>query len=157
MQLIEAQDYHFERLMNGEPFDALSIAEGGIETPDTLLMLRNLAQSVRCLFDPAAWVLVEDHMIVGLCSLLKAPTQRGEIAIGYGIAQSCRRQGHATAAVGNVLAWARQHPEISAVVAETATSNRPSQRVLEHNGFLQIGQRQDEEDGELFCWRVSVR
>ena len=39
------------------------------------------------------------------------------------------------------------------VNAETSIDNIASQRVLERNGFARVGERVDEEDGPLYCWR----
>ena len=41
---------------------------------------------------------------------------------------------------------------VAALRAETAINNPPSQRVLEHNGFRQVGARHDPEDGDLILW-----
>ncbi len=42
-------------------------------------------------------------------------------------------------------------------MAETRTDNIASQRVLECNGFTRTGERLDEEDGVLLCWRVEMQ
>ena len=73
--------------------------------------------------------------------------------IGYGTAPGEEGRGAATAAVAGMVDWAAGEPAISAVAAETAVANRASQRVLERNGFRVIGERADEEDGSLLCWR----
>jgi putative acetyltransferase len=56
--------------------------------------------------------------------------------------------------------WACADPRVTAVTAETSVHNHPSQRVLEHNGFLKVGERLDPEDGKLICWKrltVEIR
>jgi RimJ/RimL family protein N-acetyltransferase len=45
---------------------------------------------------------------------------------------------------------------VTALTAETSTSNEPSQRVLVRNGFVQVGERIDDEDGRLICWRCPA-
>jgi RimJ/RimL family protein N-acetyltransferase len=154
--LIEADDLHFANLVAGVPLEVGSLANGGLESPDVLAMLRLLAHSVRQQFRPAAWLIVERGEVVGLCSILNVPTPEGVVRIGYGIAASCRNQGVARRAIAEILRWARSEPRVKTVSAETSVQNIASQRVLERNGFLPVGKRTDEEDGELICWEASV-
>jgi DNA-directed RNA polymerase beta subunit len=46
---------------------------------------------------------------------------------------------------------------VTALTAETSTSNEPSQRVLARNGFVQVGERVDDEDGQLICGSTLPR
>jgi RimJ/RimL family protein N-acetyltransferase len=118
-------------------------------------MLRELANHIRPQFAPAAWLIVENEEIVGLCSLTRVPSD-GVIDIGYGIAPSRQGRGHAKDAVAAIVEWARAEPRVTAVTAETSVQNLPSQRVLERNGFLRVGERTDTEDGDLICWKVAA-
>jgi RimJ/RimL family protein N-acetyltransferase len=154
--LIAATDDDFASLLDESPRRGLAPPPGGLETPPVLLMLRALARTVRAEFSPAAWLIVEDDEIVGLCSLKHAPDADGAVEIGYGVAASRRGRGLAQRAVAEVLAWARSDFRIRAVTAETSVDNGPSQRVLERNGFARVGERTDSEDGNLVCWRASV-
>lgn len=120
-------------------------------------MLRNLANSVRQGFKPAAWFIVDDNEIVGLCSLLNAPTVTGSVAIGYGIAPMYRGKGIGKRAIAALADWGRHDPQITSINAETATSNEPSQRILMRNDFIKVGERHDPEDGALICWRLDTR
>jgi RimJ/RimL family protein N-acetyltransferase len=154
--LIEADDFHFANLVAGTPLEVASLADGGLDAPDVLEMLRSLAHSVRQQFSPAAWLIVERGEVVGLCSLMNVPTADGVVQIGYGIAASRRNQGAAQRAIAEILCWARSEPRIKAVEAETSVHNIASQRVLERNGFVPVGKRTDVADGELICWQASV-
>ena len=60
--------------------------------------------------------------------------------IGYGILDQFQGQGYATEAVRLALQWAFQHPQITAVEAETDPDNAASQRVLEKCGFHANGE-----------------
>ena len=126
-----------------------------LESAEVLEMLRGLANSIRPTFAPASWLIVEGGEIVGLCSVIKLPTDAA-IDIGYGIAPSCRGRGAASRAVGALLDWARSVERVLAVRAETWVDNPASQRVLERNGFARTGRRLDPEDGELICWSALV-
>ncbi len=154
--LIEATDAHFAALLAGESPDGLAVAEGGVEAPEVLAMLRALSSEVGESFHPNAWMIVEDGEVVGLTSLVRPPYVGDTVMIGYGVAASRRRRGIARRAVANLLAWARSDHRVTTVTAETSIHNAPSQRVLEANGFARTGEREDEEDGPLFCWSVGV-
>ena len=154
--ILVAEDGDFEALAKGDLVRGRPVAEGGIAPPPVMDMLRGLAARVRPVCDPAAWWIIENDEIVGLCSIVAVPTQAAVIDIGYGVADSRKGQGAATRAVGEVLAWARENPGLRTVTAETSVTNPASQKVLERNGFARIGSRVDDEDGDLICWSVSV-
>jgi RimJ/RimL family protein N-acetyltransferase len=154
--LIEATDAHFAALISGESPDGLAVAEGGVEGPEVLAMLRGLSAEVGESFEPNAWLIVEDGEVVGLTSLVRTPYVGDTVMIGYGVAASRRQRGIARRAVADVLAWARADHRVTTVTAETTIDNGPSQRVLEANGFRRSGEREDEEDGPLVCWSVGV-
>lgn len=63
----------------------------------------------------------------------------GTVEIGYGISEEFQRQGYATEAVRETVAWALRDPEVSAVEAETEETNAASLRVLEKCGFVPNG------------------
>jgi len=75
--------------------------------------------------------------------------------IGYGIADSRQGRGHATAAVAALLPIVRARG-FDSLTAETGVGNRPSQLVLERNGFLRTGERTDPEDGDLYLWTIGL-
>lgn len=154
--LIEATDAHFAALIAGRAPDGLTVAEGGVETPEVLAMLRALSAEVGESFQPNAWLIVEDGEVAGLTSLVRTPYVGDTVMVGYGVAASRRGRGIARRAVAELLAWARSDWRVATVTAETAIHNTVSQRVLEANGFTRTGQRTDEEDGELVCWSVGV-
>lgn len=154
--LIEATDAHFADLIAGRAPDGLPVAEGGIETPQMLAMLRGLSAQVGESFQPNAWLIVEAGEVVGLCSLVRTPYVGETVMIGYGVAASRRRRGIAGRAVAELLTWARSDHRVATVTAETSIHNVPSQRVLEANGFTRVGEREDEEDGPVLRWSVGV-
>jgi RimJ/RimL family protein N-acetyltransferase len=151
-RLIEASDADFVALLAGQSPGTHPVAEGGIESNEVLQMLQNLASAVRQDFSPAAWLIIDDGNIVGMCSLLSAPTVDGSVSIGYGIAPAYRGKGIGKRAIAELVGWAKTRPEIRAITAETAIANGPSQGILIQNGFAKAGDRVDAEDGTLFCW-----
>ncbi|MBM6583877.1 GNAT family N-acetyltransferase [Microvirga sp. BT689] len=155
--LIGAEDTDFATLLDGKAPRGLQLPDSEIAPRAALRMLRELAARIRPQFAPAAWWIVESGELVGLCSLTRLPIADA-IDIGYGIAPSRQGRGHASGAIAHIVEWACSDPRVTAVTAETSVHNHPSQRVLERNGFLRIGERMDPEDGELICWRrLTVR
>lgn len=156
LRLVAATDAHFAALAANRAPDGFDLAEGGIDDRAIIEMLGVLADRVRLQIDPAAWLIVNNGEVVGLCSITKPFVSPGVIEIGYGIAQERRGLGYATRAVGELLKLAVADGRIRIVAAETAVDNVPSQRTLEKNGFTRTGGRIDPEDGAVFCWQVAV-
>lgn len=155
MYLIEATDADLVMLIEGRAPGAFRLPPEGVEQPEVLAMLRDLANSIRPNFSPASWMMIEDGEVVGLCSLVRLPGDDG-VDIGYGVSPSRRQRGLATTAVRALLEWGRKDQRVSSIRAETSVSNIASQRVLQNNGFMPVGERLDDEDGDLICWRADT-
>lgn len=153
--ILETTKDDYARLMLGLGPRDLDLADTPIAPPAIIEMLAGVASSVWATFSPASWLMVESGEVVGLCSVTRPP-EHGVVDIGYGVAPSRRGRGHASHAVGDIVAWARQRADVTALTAETSTTNLASQRVLRRNGFVQTGERLDEEDGPLICWRCPT-
>ena len=150
-------DSHFEALLAGlPPSHDLRLPEGELEEVPVLEYLRALTAELRSYFPVGTWLIVVQDELVGFCSYKGAPSPDGDLEIGYGIAASRRDRGYATAAVAQVVRETQRYASIRALTAETAIGNTASSRVLEKNGFLKIGTRRDEEEGELFRWRREL-
>lgn len=151
--LISAEDADFSTLLGGEAPHGLGRPDSEIAPRAVLQMLRELAARIRPQFAPAAWWIVESGEVIGLCSVTRV-SSAGVVDIGYGIAPSRQGRGHARSAIATIVEWARSDPRVTAVRAETSIHNHPSQRVLERNGFLRVGERLDADDGDLICWKA---
>jgi ribosomal-protein-alanine N-acetyltransferase len=68
------------------------------------------------------------------------PDPDGAVEIGYSIMEGYQRRGYGTEIVRGMIGWAFEHPEIERVIAETLPELTGSIRVLEKNGFTNIGQ-----------------
>jgi RimJ/RimL family protein N-acetyltransferase len=101
-------------------------------------------------------LIVDRNEVVGLCGFKRPADAGGAAEIGYGVAQSCRRQGYATMAVGLLINEVAKVKAASRLLAETATTNLESQGVLARNGFSVDGARHDPEDGKLLLWSRSL-
>lgn len=151
--LILARDEHFAWLL-GEvsPPDLLREAPGGVEQRRILRWLRAVSARLNAAGLLGSWLIVDEEEVVGLCGFKGPPDTAGSAEIGYGIAATRRRFGHATEAVRLLCEEVGRLGGVAALRAETAINNLPSQRVLEHNDFLQVGARHDPEDGDLILW-----
>ncbi|MBB3861809.1 RimJ/RimL family protein N-acetyltransferase [Novosphingobium hassiacum] len=156
VRLTAATAEHFAQLIAGEALtDGTALAATPVAEAEVLAMLAEVADVVGRRFSPAAWLMISRDDVVGLLSITEV-VEVGVVQIGYGVAPGSRGHGHAADAVAALLEWARGDGRLHAIVAETRTDNIASQRVLERNGFARIGERLDEEDGDLFCWRAEL-
>jgi RimJ/RimL family protein N-acetyltransferase len=156
MELVVCTDAHFAWMLGGEPpSPELRLPPGGIEAAPILEMLRTLMADIRKAHPVCAWLVTEDDEVVGLCSFTRAADGEGIPHIGYGVAESRRRRGHATRAIRLMVIEVLRDPNVRGIGAETSVANIPSQRVLEENGFAKTGTRIDDEDGEVFVWRYA--
>ena len=158
--LRDATDEDFAALSRGDASIAggLRVPRGGVDHPAVVDHVREIAARVRAeSFRGGHWLVVAGGEVVGLIGYKHVARSDGEVEIGYGIAPGRRRRGHATRAVGLLLAIAREDPAVRVVLADTAVDNLASQRVLEANGFGRVGTHADPVDGEpLIRWRVAV-
>jgi len=63
------------------------------------------------------------------------PPREGVVEIGFGLAESARGQGYATAAVAELTRWAFTQSGVRRVVARTTSDNAGARGVLERVGF----------------------
>jgi RimJ/RimL family protein N-acetyltransferase/adenylate kinase family enzyme len=157
--LVEATDDDFAAMLGGDSVlpNGLSVPPGGLDEPVVLRHVRAIAAKLRDQGYPGGhWIIAAGGEAVGSIGFKDVPSADGRVEIGYGVAASRRRHGHATRAVALVLDAARRDPAIRTVVAETVTDNLPSQRALARNGFRHAGTRVDPEDGELAVWRIDL-
>lgn len=92
----------------------------------------------------------ENKMVGDLC-FIGEPNNLGEIEIGYGTYDEFQRKGFMTEAVGGMIEWAKQQPNVKAITASTDKTNVASYTVLEKNNFEKTG-----ESDELFHWRLQL-
>ncbi len=91
------------------------------------------------------------RLIVGSCGFKDVP-RRGRVEIGYGVAPAAQRQGHASAAVAELLRLAALSGEAVEVLAQVSADNPASTRVVQRLGFLPRGQQMDHEGEMLVQW-----
>jgi RimJ/RimL family protein N-acetyltransferase len=152
--LIAASDAHFAWMLGeAEAPDGLRLPPGRIDAPWVYKWLR---RTLPTLGGAGSWLMAADGEAVGLCSYKVPPNAEGAVEIGYGVAPERRRLGYATRAVALLIEAARLDPRVSAIVAETALANLPSQKVLTANGFADVGRSMDDDEGETIVWRLEL-
>ncbi len=93
-------------------------------------------------FVPWKIILQENKKAIGDAAF-KGPQKKGMVEIGFSILPSLQRQGYMTEALGALVKWAFKQKDVLSVGAETAPGNKPSQKVLEYNGFTMYANGQD--------------
>jgi len=135
--------------------EGLAMPEGGLTPPEVIAMLREVAARVAASEDrPVAWLGSEGNVVVGMVSFTKRAAN-GRYELGYGTAPAFNGQGVMTRMLAALLPVARAHGH-DGLTAETSVDNPASQRVLEKNGFVRTGMRDDPEDGALICWAIDL-
>lgn len=148
MRLVETDAAGLDRLLRGRaPAPGLVLAPGGVAPAEALRTLRGALEA-----GARVWLAVEAGEVVGLCGTKSAPIG-GTVEIGYAVAPSRRRRGHAGAAVAALLA-ALGAEGVARAAAQTEAGNLASERVLTRAGFARAGLRAAPEGPATLWWRA---
>ena len=100
------------------------------------------------------WLVVDkqSRTIVAELGFKGPPDDTGTVEIGYGTMPAMQGRGYMTEAVKCILQWAATRPDINTVLAETRSSNIPSIRVVQKNGFDHFDKK-----GEMLWWKADVQ
>ncbi len=117
-------------------------------------ILPNVADATKNYLYSTLWTIIskKDNKMVGDLCFVGMPNANGEIEIGYGTYNIFAGKGFMTEAVGGMILWAKNQPEILAVVADTDKQNTASFRVLEKNGFIKTGETET-----LLKWKLYLK
>ncbi|MGZ3848925.1 MAG: GNAT family N-acetyltransferase [Flavisolibacter sp.] len=90
------------------------------------------------------WTMISKthHCMVGDLCFKGEPCADGGVEIGYGIYPAFERKGYTTEAVEVLCHWALGQKYVRFVRAETERENIASQKVLQKNGFVYMGERE---------------
>lgn len=122
--------------------------------PFVLVQLNKVPQAAEWL--PWAIIDLQTDCLVGDAGFKRLPDPQRGCEIGYSVIPSFRQRGFATEAVAGIIAWVRLIGFIRLVRAETLANNRPSQRVLEKNGFVFVGDWYHSTDGLTRRYELSI-
>jgi RimJ/RimL family protein N-acetyltransferase len=98
----------------------------------------------------------DDQRIVGSAAFKGPPDDEGVVEIAYGLAPGYQGRGLATEAAGALVAFTLERVDVTAIRAHTLPENNASGRVLAKNGFHQLGEVTDPEDGLVWRWERAV-
>lgn len=93
-----------------------------------------------------------DARAIGQLGTTGTVNAAGDLEIGYGMNPAVWGHGYATETVGALVTHLHTLPRVRRVTADTAVTNRASERVLEKLGFTRTGISWSEEDGDLTTW-----
>ncbi len=135
--------------------DGLTQCDGGIGPVEVTALMRDVTKGVAATTDrPVAWMIADGDQVVGMTSFTKQGDD-GRYEIGYGVAPAHEGRGVMTRAITALLPILRADGH-SGLTAETSVDNPGSQRVLDKNGFVRTGTRDDPEDGALITWAIDL-
>ena len=100
------------------------------------------------------WIVIEkiSKTIVAELGFKGAPDKAGEIEIGYGTFVDHRKKKFMTEAVGGMIDWAKQRPDVHFILAETDNENIASIKIVQKNNFQLFDTR-----GKMLWWKVAVK
>jgi ribosomal-protein-alanine N-acetyltransferase len=84
-------------------------------------------------------IIDDDGRVAGECGTKAAPDADGTVEIGYGLAPPSRGRGLGRRAVGELVDWLGEQPDVTTIEAEIHVSNTASRRVVERLGFVADG------------------
>lgn len=92
--------------------------------------------------------------VIGVAGLKGPPDQNGTVEVAYGIVPGFEGRGFATAALRKLLAFLSRDSRVRTIRAHTLPLNNASGRVLIKNGFVNMGEVEDAEDGRVWRWEL---
>ena len=133
----------------------MAVAPGYLDFPEALPRTRDeLANGM-----PSEWyshLIIDDetNAVVGFGGY-KGPPTNGEVEIGYSVAPSHQRRGHATRAAQLLIEQARA-AGVTRVCAYTLPESNASTRVLTRCGLTMTEVVEDAEEGSVWRWERSL-
>ena len=100
------------------------------------------------------WTMIskEHNSMIGDLCFKGAPCEDGGVEIGYGIYPAFERRGFITEAVEVLCHWALRQKYVRMVRAETDRENIASQKVLQKNGFVFMGEK-----NRMLQWQLKAK
>jgi RimJ/RimL family protein N-acetyltransferase len=84
---------------------------------------------------PPGWFATLDGVVIGDCGIHGEPDERGEVELGYGLADPYRGRGYGTEMAIGLSRWLLNQAGVRRVVGRAALDNPPGLRTLERAGF----------------------
>jgi RimJ/RimL family protein N-acetyltransferase len=149
-----------EALLAGDEIFAerfgMPVAPGYLDFPEALPRTRDeLRSGMPCDWYSHLIIDADTNTVVGFGGY-KGPPAGGEVEIGYSIAPSHQRRGHATAAAQLLIDKARAAGEVTVVCAYTLAEPNASTRVLTRCGLTMTEVVEDGEVGQMWRWERTL-
>lgn len=161
LRLIPCSRRHLETLLESE--SALTEMLGVDVEPGWLLFAEAVSYSLKMIDDdPRAemWgmhliVQRDENKLIGCGGYKGAPDASGTVEFGYEVAPTYEGRGLATEAAFGFIRYAFADKEVNAVDAHTLAQPNASTRILEKCGLTKIADKSDDEDGDIWQWRLT--
>lgn len=79
------------------------------------------------------------RVLIGCAGFNGYPNTEGNLLLGYCVLDDYQSKGYTTEAVGGLLHWAFEQPQVMGVMADTFPNHAASIRVMEKNGMVLLG------------------
>lgn len=96
----------------------------------------------------------ERSCVVGTAGFKGPPDSEGVVEIAYGVAPEFQGRGYATEAANALVSFALADTSVKIVRAHTLPEANASTHVLTKNGFRNLGEVIDPEDGRVWRWEL---
>ena len=105
-----------------------------------------------------AWIVAraDDRTVVGRSGFHAKPDNDGMVELSYSVLPEYRRRGYATAILTELVAFARQHPDVRVLRASVSPDNAASLATLSKFPFTHVGDQMDEIDGLELVFDLAV-
>ena len=163
LQLIACNKMHLAALMQSEQALAdllgVELAENWLVFPETIeylplavKMLETNPQSLR--WGMHLFVKRDENKIIGNGGFKGIPNEDGIVEIGYAISPLYENQGLATEAAQGMIDYAFSWSNVRMVDAHPLAEENASVKVLQKHGMKKIAEKHDDEDGDIWHWRI---
>jgi [ribosomal protein S5]-alanine N-acetyltransferase len=160
LQLIACNKMHLNALIQGEQALAdllgVELAEnwqvfpGG--APHALKMLEANPQILR--WGMHLFLKKDENKIIGNGGFKGVPDENGMVEIGYAVSPLYENQGLGTEAARGMIDYAFSWSNVAMVDAHTLAEENASVKILQKCGMTKIAEKHDDEDGDIWQWRI---
>ena len=163
LQLIACNKMHLKALLQGERALAdllgVELAENWLVFPETIDFVPHALKTLETNPQSLRWgmhlfVKMDENKIIGNGGFKGVPDADGMVEIGYAVSPLYENQGLATEAAQGMIDYAFSWSPVQMVDAHTLAEENASVKVLEKCGMTRIAEKHDEEDGDIWQWRI---
>ncbi len=163
LQLIACNKMHLGALIQSEQALAdllgVELAENWLVFPETIDFIPHAIKMLEMNPQILRWgmhffVKKDENKIIGNGGFKGVPDEGGMVEIGYAISPLYENQGLGSEAARGMIDYAFSWSNVQMVDAHTLAEENASVRVLQKHGMSRIAEKHDEEDGDIWQWRI---